>query len=51
MGKEHREGWKMNKDNFIRVMLREQFGWDIDIKKPDVGTYVIVPRPDSAMTT
>ncbi|MGZ7884104.1 hypothetical protein ACXVRB_05485 [Limosilactobacillus ingluviei] len=41
----------MNKDNFIRVMLREQFGWDIDIKKPDVGTYVIVPRPDSAMAT
>ena len=51
MGAEHREGWKMNKDNFIRVMLREQFGWDIDIKKPDVGTYVIVPRPDSAMAT
>lgn len=51
MGKEHREGWKMNKDNFIRVILREQFGWDIDIKKPDVGTYVIVPRPDSAMAT
>lgn len=49
MGKEHREGWKMNKDNFIRVMLREQFGWDIAIKKPDVGTYVIVPRPESAM--
>lgn len=41
----------MNKDNFIRVMLREQFGWDIDIKKPDVGTYVIVPRPESAMAT
>ena len=51
MGAEHREGWKMNKDNFIRVMLREQFGWDIAIKKPDVGTYVIVPRPDSAMAT
>lgn len=41
----------MNKDNFIRVMLREQFGWDIDIKKPDFGTYVIVPRPDSTMAT
>lgn len=41
----------MNKDNFIRVMLREQFGWDIAIKKPDAGTYVIVPRPDSAMAT
>lgn len=51
MGTEHREGWKMNKDNFIRVMLREQFGWDIAIKKPDAGTYVIVPRPDSAMAT
>ena len=51
MGKEHREGWKMNKDNFIRVMLREQFGWDIDIKKPDFGTYVIVPRPDSTVAT
>ena len=51
MGTEHREGWKMNKDNFIRVMLREQFGWDIAIKKPDFGTYVIVPRPDSAMAT
>ena len=51
MGAEHWEGWKMNKDTSICVLLREQDGGDIASRKADAGTYVIVPRPDSAMAT